>query len=148
MITVRNTIDYPVAADDLWEATMAYSALDRVMQGKVAFRGLPEGRPFQGQVIDLQVSLFGILPWQAYRIEMVEFSETQRLMRSSEGGAGVTAWRHTSRVVDTGSGSQIVDKIEIEAGWRTPFVALFAKWMYRARHKPRVALLREKGLFP
>ncbi|MGB0439966.1 MAG: hypothetical protein ACPGFC_07670, partial [Paracoccaceae bacterium] len=141
MQTVTNVLDYDVSVDRLWAVAMDYSALAYCMRGKVRFSHLPDGRPYSGQVIDLRVSLLGVLPWQPYRIEMLEFSEEDRVMQSLEQGSGVQMWRHRATATETATGSRLTDVIDIEAGWKTPVVAAWARWMYQGRHKPRLELL-------
>ena len=51
MKTVHLTHDYPVSPERLWALATDYGALARVMEGVVAFEGLPEGRVQEGQKI-------------------------------------------------------------------------------------------------
>lgn len=141
MRTVHLTHDYPVSPDRLWALATDYEALARVMEGVVAFDGLPEGRVREGQKIDVMVSLFGKLPAQPYHMEVVECDDSRMVLRSSETGVGVKAWRHTMRVTPTAEGSRLTDRIEIEAGVLTGLFALWARYLYGARHKPRLRLL-------
>ena len=146
MKTVYLTHDYPVAPERLWALATDYDALARVMEGVVTFEGLPEGRVREGQKIGVMVSLFGRLPKQPYRMEVLECDDDRMVLRSSEKGAGVRAWRHTMRVTPTAQGSRLTDRIEIEAGLLTGLFALWARYLYGARHKPRLRLL-EEGAF-
>lgn len=146
MKTVHLTHDYPVSPERLWTLATDYGALARVMEGVVAFEGLPEGRVQEGQKIDVMVSLFGKLPKQPYHMEVVECDDSRMVLRSSEKGAGVKEWRHTMRVTPAPGGSRLTDTIEIEAGLLTGAFALWARYLYGARHKPRLRLL-ESGDF-
>ncbi|MEQ9675701.1 MAG: SRPBCC family protein [Roseovarius indicus] len=146
MKTVHLTHDYPVSPERLWALATDYGALARVMEGVVAFEGLPEGRVQEGQKIDVKVSLFGKLPKQPYHMEVVECDDSRMVLRSSEKGAGVKEWRHTMRVTPAPGGSRLTDTIEIEAGLLTGAFALWARYLYGARHKPRLRIL-ESGDF-
>ncbi len=123
-----------------------YGALEKIMAGLIAFKGLPQGRAQKGQKIDLLVSLFGRLPSQPYSIEVLECDDNAMVMRSSEIGAGVKHWHHTLTVTPTPQGCCLADRIEIDAGVLTPLFAMWAKYLYRARHKPRLKML-ESGEF-
>jgi len=137
--------DYPAPPEQLWALATDYAALARVMDGIVHFDGLPEGRTRTGQSFSVTVSLFGKLPAQPYHLEVLECDDDAWILRSSERGAGVKSWNHTLRVTATDSGSRLSDHIEIDAGLLTPLFALWARYLYRARHKPRLALLAASG---
>lgn len=141
MKTVHLTHDYPVSPERLWALATDYDALARVMEGVVAFEGLPEGRVREGQQVTVMVSLFGKLPKQPYHMEVLECDDSRMVLRSSEQGAGVKAWRHRLTVTPTAQGSRLTDRIEIEAGLLTGVFALWARYLYGARHQPRLRLL-------
>ncbi|KAJ04716.1 SRPBCC family protein [Sulfitobacter mediterraneus] len=141
MKTVEIEHDYAVPAERLWALVTDYDALAVVMAGIVSFDGLPEGRTRTGQSFDLMVSLFGKLPPQPYHMEVVLCDDDAMVLRSSEKGAGVKSWEHCLTVTPTAQGSRLTDRIEIDAGWMTPIFARWAKFLYRARHKPRLRIL-------
>ena len=141
MKTVLVESDYAVPAARLWALVTGYAALEEVMQGLISFEGLPEGRTVTGQSFDLRVSLFGKLPWQPYHMDVLECDDAKMVLRSSEKGAGVTHWMHRLSVSETDHGCCLSDKIEIEAGLLTPLFAAWAKYLYSARHAPRLRLL-------
>ena len=138
--------DYDVSSERLWALATDYQALNKVMEGKAVFEGLPQGRTITGQKMTLMVSPLGKLPKKPYVIEILECDDQRRVLRSFEYGLGVKSWRHTLTVKTLGSGSQLRDEVEIEAGVFTPFFALWAKHIYQARHKPRLKLI-EHGCF-
>lgn len=142
MKTVHLTHDYPASPERVWALATDYDALAQVMEGVVTFEGLPGGRVREGQKIDVMVSLFGKLPKQPYHMEVLECDDSRMVLRSSEVGAGVREWRHTLNVTPTAEGSRLSDRIEIDAGWLTWAFALWARYLYRARHKPRLRLLQ------
>lgn len=133
---------YDAAPARVWALATDYDALKTVMQGMVSFEGVPEGRTETGQRCDVRISLFGRLPWQPYYLEILECNDDTMVLRSSERGAGVKSWRHTLTVTKTRSGgSCLTDHIEIEAGLLTFAFAIWARFLYASRHKPRSALL-------
>ncbi|MCR9136411.1 MAG: SRPBCC family protein [Alphaproteobacteria bacterium] len=142
MKTVELKHTYDASPERLWALATDFGALKRVMRGFVTFRDLPTGRTYTGQKFDVQVSLFGMLPWQPYHMEIIACDDASMVLRSSERGAGVTSWRHTLSVTKTDTGgSCLTDHIEIEAGILTFAFAKWARFMYAGRHKPRKALL-------
>ncbi len=135
---VQNTYAVPPAR--LWASVTDLGQLAQVCRGMVSFEGLPEGRITSGQVIEPRIRLFGLLPAQAYRMEIIEVDEAAMRVESHERGAAVRDWRHTITVEEVPGGARLTDHVEIEAGWLTPVVTLWARWLYRHRHRRRSAL--------
>lgn len=144
MKTVLVQNDYSVRATRLWKLATDYQALTEIMEGLATLDGLPIGRAQTGQRLDVMVSLFGKLPKQPYCIEVLECDDAQMILRTSERGSGVKEWRHTLTVIETATGSRLCDQIEIDAGLLTPLFALWAKFLYGARHPRRLRLLESK----
>ena len=137
--------DFAVPPERLWADATDYGWLARICAPLVAFEGLPAGRCKPGQKLDLKVRIFGWLPAQDYRIEIVDFDDAAMCMRSQESGSGVDSWRHTITVEPCETGSRLTDHVEIEAGWRTPVIAAWARYLYRHRHRRRRQLLALEG---
>lgn len=146
MQTVIVVHDYDVPPARLWNLVTDYAALAEVMSGFARFDGLPKGRTYTGQVVEVRTSLFGVLPSQPYRMEVVECDDVAMRLISSERGMGVTRWAHTLQVAPHGGGCRLTDAIEIEAGLATPIYAAWARFIYRARHKPRLRILSQPEL--
>lgn len=143
--TITLSHDYRAGAEDVWDIATRFDALDRVNRPRIVMTGLPTGRIFQGQKIDVMVSLFGKLPNQPYRMDVVICDDEKRHFRSSEHGAGVKSWEHDLNVVETEYGSRITESISIDAGFLTPLFAAWARYLYKARHPGRLELLSEKA---
>ncbi|SDE83998.1 Ligand-binding SRPBCC domain-containing protein [Paracoccus isoporae] len=143
MKTVILEHEYASPAKEVWAVATDLDALKEIMDGVVSFEGLPSGRVYQGQKITVQVSLFGKLPPQPYFMEVLECDDEAMTLRSSEKGAGVKSWRHTLSVEPQQSGSRLRDVIEIDAGWMSWAFALWARFLYRKRHEPRVQILAD-----
>jgi len=144
MKTITLTHNYATDPDTLWQKVTDYTCLAKVMEGIIAFEGLPSGRTFTGQKCEVMVSLFGKLPAQPYTMEILECDDDARILRSSEKGAGVKSWHHRLTVQSTPEGARLTDQIEIDAGLLTPLFAIWARYLYRARHKPRLRMLGEE----
>ena len=144
MQTIHLVHDYDASARDVWDVAIDYTYLAEVMEGRVTFTGLPKGKVCAGQSLTVMVSLFGKLPAQPYHMEVVEFDDEGMSFTSSERGAGVKSWHHSLRVQDTETGSQLIETIEIDAGWMTRVFAAWAKFLYRKRHEPRVRILNRR----
>ena len=87
----------------------------------------------QGQKLQTRLWFFYIFPgWWQHRMEAVEVDDIQRVIRSHESGFCYT-WDHTIRIVETHSGCEYSDEIDIQAGLMTIFVWLYANVFYRYR---------------
>ncbi len=141
--TISLRHDYAASADAVWNLATDIEALDSVNRPRIVMTGLPKGRIHQGQVVNVDVSLFGIMPKKPYSMTVVKCDDAARSFESSEKGAGVKSWRHKLQVIDTACGSAIEETISIDAGLLTPLFAAWAKYLYRARHPVRQKLLGE-----
>ncbi|MEM1078848.1 MAG: SRPBCC family protein [Pseudomonadota bacterium] len=139
--TVQLIHDYPYPASRVWQVVTDLDRLREVTAGLLAFRNLPSGQIRAGQVLEVEVSLFGRLPYQPYRMEVEALDAAAMTFQSDETGAGVETWRHHLRVVPTATGCRVEERIEIAAWFATPIFALWARGLYRARHKPRLQIL-------
>lgn len=144
MARVAFTHRYVAHPDAVWEIAPDYDALAQVCAPLVRFEGLPAGQVSAGQVIEVRVRLFGLLPPETYRMEVVACDPVGRRFRRREFGAGVRDWVHDLHVLPDGRGSRIEESVEIEAGWKTPLAAQWARILYRHRHRGRTRLLQEE----
>lgn len=125
----------------VWAVATDLDCLKDAVRGLLTFKGMPSGAIEEGQVLDVTVSLFGVLPAQPYRMEILTCDAQKMCFVSREQGMGVEHWQHSLRIVPHADGAELIDEIEIEAGWRTPIIAAWARYMYRRRHKPRLVML-------
>lgn len=143
--TITLIHDYPAPARVVWEIATDIDSYREAMGRLMAFDGLPSGSIEQGQKLDVRVSLFGITPWQDYSMNVEACDHEAMTFQSDEQGAGIKSWRHHLSVVDMPFGSQLTDTVVIDAGWATPLFVWWASVVYRARHKPRLKMLADRG---
>lgn len=139
--TLRFEHQYPVDPDRLFALVSDLDTLDAVSKPWVQFHHLPSGSVQTGQIIDVALSLFGVLPVRPYRMHVVLCDPEARRLRSEEDGMGVHKLTHEVEVRPTRDGSVLFDRIEIDAGWLTPIIATYAWIVYRWRHHIRLRLL-------
>ncbi|MEO1078309.1 MAG: hypothetical protein AAFY29_02050 [Pseudomonadota bacterium] len=84
----------------------------------------------------VRLKLFGWLPigYQDIGIEQPSESD-QWVVRDNGSGSIARVWDHLIFVEPDGEGTQYTDRIQVEAGLLTPFVALFAHIQYRYRQR-------------
>ena len=135
---------YPVDADRLFALVTDLDTLEAVTRPWVRMDHLPSGQVREGQVIDVAMSVFGLLPMRPYRMRVTEFDPLARRMTSVEDGMGVQRLCHALSVSSDGDGAILCDRIEIDAGWLTGPVMVWARLTYRWRHHVRLRLLGQR----
>ncbi|TMV08872.1 hypothetical protein FGK63_07060 [Ruegeria sediminis] len=133
---------YPADPDRLFELVTDLDTLEAVTRPWMRFHHLPSGPVREGQVIDVDMSLFGFLPARPYKMVVTRCTGAEHQMTSDETGYG-THLVHRLEVRPGKDGrSELIDTIEIEAGWMTPLIALWLRLTHRWRHHVRLRLLR------
>jgi ligand-binding SRPBCC domain-containing protein len=132
---------YPVSPDDLWRVAADWTCLEQASRGLLRYGRLPDGKIIEGQSLTVDISLFGVGPWFPWTIIIDTLEPEARIMRCIEFGGAARSWIHAMRVEPMGGGAVLKDRIEIDAGVRTPGYALFANILYRRRHRPRRRML-------
>ena len=137
------THDYDAPPDAVWRVATDYACFARAMEGVATFDGMPAtGRVTEGQVLEVKVRLFGRLPPMDYRMEVVACDDAARTFRSVERGGAVRSWVHELSVDPRGTGARLTDRVTVDAGPMTPLMRLWARFVYRRRHRPRQEMLR------
>lgn len=142
---LRLTHHYPDSTPrEVWNLATSLAALHEVCAPLLNFEGIPrEGRIKTGDHFEPLVRLFGRMPPQPYAMTVVSCDDDAMSFQSDEKGAGVRKWAHHLQVLPEGDGARIEEEIEIKAGLLTPLFYLWARTLYRHRHKPRLKLLAQ-----
>lgn len=134
---------YPAGADRVFALVSDLDVLEAVSKPWVQFNHLPSGPVRTGQKLDVALSILGIWPARSYGIYVRSCDPDARLLHSEERGMGIRRLTHEVQVLTDRDGCVLVDRLYIDAGWRTPFVTGFAWFMSRWRHRIRLRLLHE-----
>lgn len=136
------THDYAATPEMVWHVATDFACFAEAMKGVATFEGMPEtGTLAGGDVFDVKVRLFGWMPPMDYRMELAAFDPVGHSFRSVESGGSIRRWEHVLTVAPTKTGARLTDTITIDAGAMTPLMRLWAKFVYRRRHAPRVRML-------
>ncbi len=133
-----------------WDLLKKTSTLIYVAEGVMTYDGAaslpPEWRV--GTRVNLKPRLWG-KPQGDHIVRVVDVDERDMQIETEEHGGFVTKWRHVMHLIENYPGEcQLVDTIDIKAGWRTPFVCLFAFYFYRHRHKRWQTLISRPTVQP
>ena len=97
-----------------------------------------------GGVSSYHLRLFGRVPFGTHTIRIVRFDPEG--VSSREGNEHVPVWNHDIHLRPLAGGrTEYTDRVEILAGWKTPFIWLWAKAFYAHRQRKWIRLLQEEG---
>jgi hypothetical protein len=138
MKTIMLSTFLPASPDVVWDHVTRSALLHYVAAGFVSFRP-NERRGFPERWTDgehkTSMLLWGVVPlgWQIIRTERLPARGATRALRDNGYGAMIKTWDHVIKVWPDGPGTRYLDRVTIDAGVLTPFVALFAQAFYRHR---------------
>ena len=147
----------PCRPELAWEEVQTSRLLVEVARPLVVIRPLPgerlPDRWHSGGTVGCRSYLFGVVPLGTRGLNFERVDPSTREIQTRESDSLVRRWDHLIRIGDAGEGHcQYRDTIDIEAGWLTPLVWLFAQWFYRHRQRRWRAvakrLTRRRGLLP
>ncbi|NLL91403.1 MAG: hypothetical protein GX222_03175 [Ruminococcaceae bacterium] len=95
----------------------------------------------EGSVFNFRFYLFGFIPLGIHTINVL-YSCRDSGICTKEHNAHIPVWDHRIYLESVdGKRTRYTDEVEIEAGWKTPFVALWAKAFYSHRQRKWKKLL-------
>ncbi len=95
-----------------------------------------------GGVSSYRFKLFGVIPFGTHTIRIERFDIDG--IQSREHNEHVPVWDHKITLREMGSETEYTDEVEIRAGWKTPFIWLWAKAFYTHRQRKWIGLLQER----
>jgi hypothetical protein len=133
--------------NQLWDKISETASLQYVAAPLLSFKPLEGGKldhSWQvGARYPLKLYFMKLIPLGRHDIQIVRIDEETNTIVSRESGQLARVWNHKIyfQAVTPGKVSY-TDEIEIEAGWRTPGIWLFAQLFYRHRQRRWKMLLR------
>lgn len=134
-IVERSTL-LAASADAVWAAVKTPSAFRFVTRRLLVMPVIRSrsGEWREGETVVGWVFLFGFLPFSRHHLHIARIDDSTRTLSSREFGGLIAMWNHDIEVVPVDSMTcRYRDRIEIEAGFLTPAIAVYARWFYRMR---------------
>lgn len=136
--TVVVTNHFDASPDLVWEHVRTPRLLQQVAAPLIEFKPIdPPVWPERWEVGDYLCAMkfYGVLPIgrQTISISFPEPEGETRFLRDNGHSAMIRKWDHWLSVTPEGNGTRYEDRLTLDAGWRTPFVAAFARVFYRHR---------------
>lgn len=138
--TVERTTHLEVPTHIVREHVMRAELLQYVARPMLHFRPIePKTFPDVWTEGSYRASLWflGVLPvgWQAIKIEPQPIRGETWSIRDNGHGMMIRTWDHMIEIEPDGDGTRYTDRVEVDAGILTPFVALFARIFYAHRQR-------------
>ncbi|GGY42349.1 hypothetical protein [Parvularcula lutaonensis] len=126
------------SADEVWEHATKPRVLHYVASPMIAFEAInPPAFPERWETGDYlcAMKLAGVLPigQQVIGISYPPAEGGKRFLRDDGHSASIKRWDHWVTIEPEGEGTRYEDRLTLDAGWRTPVVAAFARSFYSHR---------------
>ncbi len=147
-VTVSSILDAPL--DKVREQVSQPKLLQYVARGWLTFEPIDPptfGETWEAREYRVRMKWRGVLPIgeQIIGIEFPPPKDGRYFVRDNGRSASIRKWDHLMTIEPTGDGrTAYEDRLDLDAGWRTPFVAAFARAFY-AHRQGRWARLIDNG---
>ena len=145
---VQKTSVFPAPRDVVFQKLQRPETLQTIAKPYAAFEPVDSAAAVWtiGSKSSYHLWLFGFIPFGTHTIRIMRF-DAERIS-SREGNRHVLVWNHDILLVSIDENhTEYTDRVEIQAGWKTVFVWLWAKAFYAHRQRKWIGLLR-KGRVP
>ncbi len=143
MIVQKITV-FPAPRDVVFQKLQRPETLKTIAKPYAAFEpaGNAEDEWAVGGTTSWRLRLFGVIPFGTHTIRIMRF-DAERIS-SREGNRHVPVWNHDILLVPIDENhTEYTDRVEIQAGWKTVFIWLWAKAFYAHRQRKWIRLLKE-----
>ncbi len=139
--------ELPCSPARAWDEVQTSDVLREIAWPLIQLRaGGPDGIPDrweEGSTVMLRPYLFGLIPVGVRALTWERIDERTGEMQTREDDPLIHRWDHLIRVESGPDGRTVyTDEVEVEAGWLTLPVWLFAQWFYRHRQRRWQAVAR------
>ena len=145
MKTLRKTSVFPVPRELVFRKLQQLETLQYIAFPYATFTPLRFDDRFiwkAGESSSYRFRMWGIIPFGVHTINIERFDIDE--IASREGNGFVPVWNHRIHLKDLGDQTEYTDEVDIDAGWKTLFVWLWAKAFYAHRQKRWLRLLGGK----
>lgn len=139
---VQRTSVFPAPRDAVFGKLQRLETLQAIAKPWATFEPVGDvgGAWTVGGVSSWRFRLFGRIPFGIHTIRIVRFDIDG--INSREGNVHVPVWIHDIMLEALDDArTRYTDRVEIRAGWKTPFVWLWARGFYAHRQRKWIRLL-------
>ena len=139
---IQKTSVFPAPRDAVFQKLQRLETLQVIAKPYVAFEPVDSTAAVWdvGGESSYRLRLFGFIPFGMHTIRIVRFDPER--ISSREGNRHVPVWNHDILLVPIDENhTEYTDRVEINAGWKTIFIWLWAKAFYAHRQRKWITLL-------
>lgn len=145
MMTVRKTSVFPAAEKEIFKKLQKLKTLQYIAYPLATFKPVDGNDKLvwkAGTVYSYKFKLFGFIPFGIHTIQVIRFGLEEGIF-TKESNQHVPVWNHTIIIgkIDSNS-TKYTDIVDIDAGWKTVFVYLWAVCFYSHRQKKWIKMLK------
>ena len=140
---VRRTSVFPAKREVVFEKLQRLETLQYIASPYASFVPVDENAEMVWQIgstSSYRFKLFGVIPFGTHTIRIERFDIDG--IQSREHNEHVPVWDHKITLRDVGNQTEYTDEVDIKAGWKTPFIWLWAKAFYAHRQRKWIKLLK------
>ena len=142
---VRRSAVFPASRDVVFEKLQKLETLQTIAKPYATFEpvGLADPVWTVGSTSAYHFRLFGVIPFGTHNIHILRFDPER--ISSKERNEHVPVWNHDIilRPLDEHH-TAYTDRVEIQAGWKTIFVWIWAEAFYAHRQRKWIKLLKSQ----
>lgn len=147
MLTVKKSSVFPAAKDEIFRRLQKLKTLQYIAHPYATFKSVDDTEELTWQEdspFAFHFKLFALIPFGVHTIKVIQF-DIEKGIYTQEGNKHVPVWNHKIILekIDENT-TKYTDIVEIQAGWKTLFVYLWANCFYAHRQRKWKRLLKRK----
>ncbi|MBR2811677.1 MAG: hypothetical protein IKD69_09885 [Solobacterium sp.] len=143
MIVLKTSV-FPSGRDDVFQKLQQLKTLQYIAKPFAAFEPVDDAERIWtvGSTSSYRLRLFGVIPFGTHTIHIVRFDPA--VVSSREKNEHVPVWNHDILMEPADAKhTRYTDRVEIQAGWKTVLIWLWANAFYAHRQRKWIRLLKE-----
>lgn len=147
MLTVKKSSVFPAAKDEIFRRLQKLKTLQYIAHPYATFKSVDDTEELiwqEDSAFAFHFKLFALIPFGVHTIKVIQF-DIEKGIYTQEGNKHVPVWNHKIILekIDENT-TKYTDIVEIQAGWKTLFVYLWANSFYAHRQRKWKRLLKRK----
>ena len=147
MLTVKKSSVFPAAKDEIFRRLQKLKTLQYIAHPYAPFKSVDDTEELTWQedsAFAFHFKLFALIPFGVHTIKVIQF-DIEKGIYTQEGNKHVPVWNHKIILEKINENTtKYTDIVEIQAGWKTLFVYLWANCFYAHRQRKWKRLLKRK----
>lgn len=147
MLTVKKSSVFPAAKDEIFRRLQKLKTLQYIAHPYATFKSVDDTEELTWQedsAFAFHFKLFALIPFGVHTIKVIQF-DIEKGIYTQEGNKHVPVWNHKIILEKINENTtKYTDIVEIQAGWKTLFVYLWANCFYAHRQRKWKRLLKRK----